>query len=189
MYHVREAWQPAGATTVEQDLGAHISSYKCKAERVTWKWHKAFTHKLMCLCIKVGWPIPLWTVPTGFQVDDGTLVIQTITTYKSSQIEWVLFLEEEVEDAHLIKEHIDQNREHIQTKFLNIEFDSFSTLTITTRVNTFNETELFRTSWIKMKLKESKCCQWWMMIFLVRRKERRVLSRQSPVVGINLLVK
>lgn len=28
-----------------------------------------------------------------------------------------------------------------------------------------------------------------MMIFLVRRKERRVLSRQSPVVGINLLVK
>lgn len=58
----------------------------------------------------------------------------------------MLFLEEEVEDAHLTKEHIDQNREHIQTKFLNIEFDSFSTFTITTRVNTFNETELFRTS-------------------------------------------
>ena len=55
-------------------------------------------------------------------------------------------LEEEVEDAHLIKEQNDQNREHIQTKFLNIEFDSFSTFTITMRVNTFNETELFQTS-------------------------------------------
>lgn len=43
--------------------------------------------------------------------------------------------EEEVEDAHLIKEQNDQNREHIETKILNIEFDSFCTFTITMRVN------------------------------------------------------
>lgn len=148
---------------LSKTLGAHIPSYKCKAERVTWKWHKAFTFKLMCLCIKVGWSIPLWTVPTGFQVDNGALVIQTITTYKSGQIEWVLFLEEEVEHAHLIKEHIDQNREHIQTKFLNIEFDSFSTLKSqwewihSMKLNCFEHLEL-RWNWRKANVANDG---WW----------------------------